>query len=86
MSRWGRSKSKEGARVPAATDLRAQRRREQRRLLWAVIAFLVVGGTVTIALVYGVPAAALGLVCLLAGAGVLALLWLIMLLIERLAK
>jgi len=54
--------------------------------LWAVIAFLVVGGTVTIALVYGVPAAALGLVCLLAGAGLLALLWLIMLLIERLAK
>ena len=69
-----------------ATDLRAQRRREQRRLLWAVIAFLVVGGTITIALVYGVPAAALGLVCLLAGAGILGLLWLIMLLIERLAK
>jgi hypothetical protein len=67
-------------------DLRQQRRREQRRLLWAVMAFLVVGGTITIALVYGLPAAALGLVCLLAGAGVLALLWLIMLLIERLAK
>jgi type IV secretory pathway TrbD component len=67
-------------------DLRQQRRREQRRLLWAVIAFLVVGGTVTIALAYGVPAAALGLVCLLAGAGILGLLWLIMLLIERLAK
>jgi len=54
--------------------------------LWAVIAFLVVGGTITIALVYGVPAAALGLVCLLAGAGILGLLWLIMLLIEHLAK
>ena len=68
------------------TDLRAQRRREQRRLFWIVAAFLVVGGTIAIALVYGPPAAALGLACLLAGAGVLGLLWLILLLIERLAR
>jgi len=65
------------------TDLRAQRRREQRRLFWAVVAFLVVVGSITIALVYGPQAAALGLGCLLAGAGVLGLLWLILLLIER---
>ena len=51
-----------------------------------VLAFLVIGGTITIALVYGPPAAVLGLVCLLAGAGLLILLWLILLLIERLAK
>jgi len=76
----------QGEPVSASMDLRQQRRREQRRLLWAVIVFLVVGGTVTIALVYGLPAAALGLVCLLSGAGLLVLLWLIMLLIERLAK
>ena len=82
----GRGMREQGEPVSANTDLRQQRRREQRRLLWAVIVFLVVGGTVTIALVYGVPAAALGLVCLLAGAGILGLLWLIMLLIERLAK
>jgi hypothetical protein len=68
------------------TDLRARRRREQRRLFWVVAAFLVVGGGIAIALVYGPPAAMLGLVCLLAGAGVLGLLWLILLLIERLAK
>ena len=68
------------------TDLRAQRRREQRRLFGIVAAFLVVVGGVTIALVYGPPAAALGLVCLLAGAGLLGLLWLILLLIERLAE
>jgi len=68
------------------TDLRAQRRREQRRLFWIVAAFLVVGGGITIALVYGLPAAALGLGCLLAGAGILGLLWLILLLIERLAQ
>ncbi|HUX75185.1 MAG TPA: hypothetical protein VMY40_00935 [Anaerolineae bacterium] len=68
------------------TDLRARRRREQRRLFWIAAAFLVVVGGVTIALVYGPPAAALGLVCLLAGAGLLGLLWLILLLIERLAE
>jgi uncharacterized membrane protein YphA (DoxX/SURF4 family) len=68
------------------TDLRARRRGEQRRLFWIVAAFLVVVGGITIALVYGPPAAALGLVCLLAGAGLLGLLWLILLLIERLAE
>jgi protein-S-isoprenylcysteine O-methyltransferase Ste14 len=68
------------------TDLRAQRQREQRRLFWAVVVFLVVIGTSVIALVYGPPAAALGLVCLLAGAGILGLLWLILRLIERLAE
>ena len=69
-----------------STDLRARHRGEQRRLYWIVAAFLVVVGGVTIALVYGPPAAALGLVCLLAGAGLLGLLWLILLLIERLAE
>jgi hypothetical protein len=49
-----------------------------------VAAFLVVVGGIVIALVYGAPAAGLGLVCLLAGAGILGLLWLILLLIERL--
>jgi len=68
------------------TDRRAQRRREQRRLFWIVAAFLVVGGGVSIALVYGPRAAMLGLTCLLAGAGVLGLLWLILSLMERLAK
>ena len=68
------------------TDLRAQRQREQRRLFWIVVFFLVVVGGITIALVYGPSAAVLGLVCLLAGAGVLGLLWLILLLIEHLAQ
>ncbi len=68
------------------TDLRARRQREQRRLFWTVVVFLVVVGSITIALVYGPQAAALGLGCLLAGVGVLGLLWLILLLIERLAK
>jgi hypothetical protein len=68
---------------PRPTDLRARRRVEQRRLFLAVIAFLVVVGTATIILVYGPGAGILGLACLLAGAGVLALLWLILSLVER---
>jgi len=68
------------------TDLRARRRREQRRLFWIVAVFLVLVGSVAIALAYDLSAAALGLVCLLTGAGVLGLLWLILLLIERLAR
>jgi len=67
------------------SDLRARRRREQRRLLRIVVAFLVVGGGVAIALTYGPRAVVLGVVALLAGAGLLGLLWLILLLIERLA-
>lgn len=68
------------------TDLRAQRRREQRRLFWIVAAFLVIVGSITIALVYGPPAAVLGLGCLLAGAGILGLLWLILTAMERLSR
>lgn len=65
------------------TNLRARRRREQRRLLWAVIFFLILGGGVAVALAYGSRAPFLGLLCLLAAAGVLVLLWFILLLIER---
>jgi Na+/proline symporter len=68
------------------TDLRTQRRREQRRLFWIIAAFLVVVGSIAIALTYGPQAVILGLVGLLVGAGILGLLWLILLLIERLAK
>ena len=46
---------KDSANKP--TDLRAQRQREQRRLFWTVVAFLVIVGTSVIALVYGPPAA-----------------------------
>ena len=67
-------------------DLRAQRRREQRRLLWVVVIFLVVVGTAVIALVYGLPAAGIGLICLLTGAGTVVLLWLVLLLIEHLGR
>jgi hypothetical protein len=68
------------------TNPRGQRQREQRRLFWVVAIFLVVVGSITIALVYGPQAAVLGMTCLLAGALIMGLLWLILLLIERLAK
>lgn len=65
------------------TDQRDRRRREQRRLFWAVVTFLVVGGSTVIALAYGARAVALGLTCLGAGVGVLGLVWLILSLMER---
>jgi predicted cobalt transporter CbtA len=68
------------------TNLRAKRASEQRRLFWIVTAFLTIVGGATIALVYGRSAAVLGLACLLVGAGILGILWLILHVIERLAK
>jgi len=68
------------------TDLRAQRRREQRRLFWIVAAFLVVVGSVAIGVAYGPSAIPLGLTCLAVGAGALGLLWLLLALIEKLAS
>jgi multisubunit Na+/H+ antiporter MnhB subunit len=67
-------------------DPRAHRRREQRRLLWVAVAFPVVVGTAVIALVYGLPAAGTGLICLLTGAGTIVLLWLVLKVIERLGR
>ena len=67
-------------------DMRRYRRREQQRLFWIVAAFLVVVGGLTIGLVYGLRSVILGVVCLLAGAAVLALLWLILNLLERLVE
>jgi hypothetical protein len=68
------------------TDYRRERRKSDRNLALAVVIFLVgVGGTL-IALIYGGGAAALGLVCLLAGAGIFGLLWLILTLMERWAE
>jgi fatty acid desaturase len=68
------------------TDLRAQRRREQRRLFWIVAAFLVVVGSAAIGVAYGPSAIPLGLTCLVVGAGILGLLWMLLTLIEKLAK
>lgn len=73
-------------RLPPPTDLRAFRRREDRRLIIVVMLFLVVVGGVAIGLVYGWRVAAAGGVCLLGGATVLGLLWLILELAGRWAS
>ena len=65
------------------TDYRAYRRKNERNLAIAVVIALVGVGGALIALIYGGGAAALGLVCLLAGAGIFGLLWLLLTLMER---
>lgn len=64
-------------------DLRAYLRREDRRLVFVIMAFLVVVGGAAISIVYGWTTAATGIICLAAGAGIFGLLWLILTLIER---
>jgi hypothetical protein len=64
-------------------DLRAWQRREDRRLIITIALFLVIVGGVAIGLVYGWGMALTGVLCLMGGAGLLSLLWLIMMLLER---
>lgn len=59
------------------TDYRRLRQRHDRNLLLAVIAFLLVVGGSLIYVIYGRGAFVVGLACLLAGVGLLLLLWLI---------
>lgn len=60
------------------TNYRRMRQRNDRSLFLAVIAFLLIVGGGLIYLIYGTGALFVGLACLLVGAGVLILLWLIM--------
>ena len=64
-------------------DLRALRRKDERQLIVIIAIFLVVVGGIVIGLVYGWQQAAMGGICLLSGAAVLGLLWLILSLVER---
>ncbi len=68
------------------TDLRRYRRRTETTLAIAVALMLLVGGSVTVGLVYGWPAAASALLCLLPGAFTFLLLWLVLLCLECLSK
>ncbi len=68
------------------TDYRRYRRETDRKLLIAVLALLVVGGGALIGLIYGGWAAATALICLLAGAGLILFLWLLLSLLERWVK
>lgn len=65
------------------TDLRKQRNDLTRRLLWLVLFVLVGVGGILIAILYGAQAGMLAVACLLAGAGLIGLLWLIFTLIGK---
>ncbi len=68
------------------TDLRKYRRQTERRLTIAVVVFLVLVGGGLIGLIYGPGAALMGVSCLLLGAGIIGLLFVILTLMERWAK
>jgi hypothetical protein len=65
------------------TDFRALRRKTDRNLALAVVIFLVGVGGALIGLIYGSSALILGLTCLMAGAGLFGLVWLILTLMGR---
>ncbi len=68
------------------TDYRQHRRQTERRLLYAVLATLVVVGGGLIALIFGPEVGISGLICLLFGGGAIVALWLLLTLAERWTK
>jgi hypothetical protein len=65
------------------TDIRAERRRNERQLALAAMAFLVVIGGGLIALIYGPGSMITAVPCLLVGAGAIGLLFLLLEVLER---
>jgi hypothetical protein len=65
------------------TDYRRYRRETDRKLIIAVVLFLLVVGSGLIAIIYKPGAGVLGFICLLGGVGIIALLWILLTLIER---
>ena len=66
-----------------STDMREYRKTLERRLIIAVIVALLVVGSVVIGLVYGWRSVLTGLLCLVPGAAILGLLWLLLGWLER---
>jgi hypothetical protein len=71
----------EGAGKP--TDVRGEQRRSERRLAIMVMVFLVIVGGGLIALIYGPVSGLSAVPCLLAGAGAIGLLFLLLELMGR---
>ncbi len=65
------------------TNYRANRRRNDRILLWLVVGTLLVVGTGLIGAIWGLPAAITGGLCLGGGAGLILLLWGLLTLVEK---
>ncbi len=66
------------------TDFRAERKRMERTLGVAVVVFLVIVGSLGIALAYGSRALILGTLCLVVGALLFGLVWGILTVMEKL--
>jgi hypothetical protein len=65
------------------TDYRRYRRQTDRKLLVAVILFLLFVGSGLIAIIYNPGAGILSFGCLLFGVGIIGLLWIVLSFIER---
>jgi len=68
------------------TDMRAYRKKTERQLMMATIVVLVGIGSIVIGMVYGWQSLFTGLLCLLPGAGVILLIWLVLSALERFTK
>ena len=68
------------------TDLRGARKRDERRLVIAVVVALLIVGGLVIGLVYGQEAVITGLLCLVPGAAGLVLIWLLLRWLDHVAK
>ncbi len=67
----------------APVDYRGIRRRTDSQMLWLVLGGLLLIGGGLIYFIYGKLALAVGLLCLIPGAGLILLLWGLLTLIER---
>ena len=68
------------------TDLRKARRRSERALVIGVVVVLLVVGGILIGLIYGWQSIFTALLCLIPGAALFVLLWLLLRFLERLSK
>jgi hypothetical protein len=70
----------------APTNYRQNRRRQERTLLLLAIVVLVGGGSGLIGLIWGARPAMLGLLCLAGGAGLIAGLWFLLSLLQKMVE
>ena len=66
--------------------MRAHQRRTERNLVVGIVLMFIVGGSVAIGLVYGWSAVFTALICLLPGALVFILLWLVLKIADRFSQ
>ncbi|OQA18532.1 MAG: hypothetical protein BWY63_02014 [Chloroflexi bacterium ADurb.Bin360] len=72
--------------APQPTDQRRYRHQTENRLLVGVVVLLVVGGSSLIWIIFGKEAGLSSLLCLIPGAIVVVVLWLLLSGIERLTR